>query len=258
MLKNENKYIYGENEQQPSHTMLQQQLSFLNNKNIDHVYIADGNSTDDSKVEYTCFPLHSHPNITVFQQQEFNENLTLNQLIQIARKDGHKWLLNLDGDEILEDSSLQFLKQFTESHDETQDHTVRFNYINLWRSRKRFRVDKWFNAEAGKFFSLTDRLCSIGSSFNNHHFSFNENSYDGGNIYYANKKILHYAWVNWKSVTDKYARFINLEMDHNKTNLDEAEKMYREILNEEGIVLQSCFDEWAEEYRTGVIQYAET
>ena len=44
MLKNENRYIYGENDIKPNKTMLEEQLDFL--KFSEKVYILDGGSTD--------------------------------------------------------------------------------------------------------------------------------------------------------------------------------------------------------------------
>lgn len=253
MLRNENRYIYGENDEKPEFTMLQQQFKFLESF-VDHIIIADGNSTDGSRQEYINF--NRTTDISIFQQPMFDENLIMNQLLDAARNYGTKWVLSLDGDEILEDSAIYLLRQFMDSHDANHDHTVRFNYINLWRSRKNYRVDKWHNTEAGKFFSLTERLCSIGSSWNNHHFSFNSNHYDGGNIYFSNKKLLHYAWVDWNHILKKHDIGINLEMEHNNKTFEESCEIYKEILNEEGIILQPCLPEWAEEYRTGKIRYA--
>lgn len=253
MLKNEHKYVYGENDKKPEFTMLQQQLRFLESF-VDHIVISDGGSYDGSRYEYIHFDRKK--DITILRQPEpFDENIILNQMLNFCREKKFKWILYLDGDEILEDSARKFIRQFMDDHDYKQEHTVRFNYINLWRSRNLYRFDKWYNSEAGKLFSLTDNLHSIGTPWNNHHFSFNENRYDGGNIYFSEKKILHYAWVDWKHILKKNMRNIDLEMEIYGKTYQQAVLAYKDTLDETGIILQPCLPEWAEEYRTGKIKY---
>lgn len=240
MLKNENRYIYGENDIKPNKTMLEEQLDFL--KFSEKVYILDGGSTDGSLDIYK-----KYDNTVVYNQNfPYNENKCLNFLLEKVKSNKHKYMLYLDGDEILEKSSIEYIIDFLSSNDKSEYFTIRFNYINLWRSRLKYRKDKWYNSESGKFFSVKPNLISYGTEFNNHYFVYGKN-FDFGDIYYSGKRVIHYAWVDWNHILKKYNKCVENEIKYNKTSFKEASEMYKIILDESDIILEDVDKEWFNE-----------
>lgn len=233
MLKNENKYVYGPGDQKPEHTMLEQVLNHLHF--CEHIIIADGMSDDGSDEVYKRYK-----NVKVFQQETpFNENNILNSLLDYARKyTDSKWVLYLDGDEILENLAILYIKKFIKFNDPAIKHTVRFGYMNLWRSRTKYRTDKFHDQLSGKFFSLHHDLKSFGSAYNNHHFAFGTID-NFGNIYNSKTYVVHYAWVDWNHIDKKYKQCVWMETELNKKDTTEAENICKVILDEEGIRLNT-------------------
>lgn len=252
LLKNENRYIYGIKDRKPEFTMLQQQMMFLKSF-VQNVYIMDGDSKDESMMVYNHYRKNGLiKRISV--SSDFDEAGHLELLKNQAFEDKNKWLLYLDGDEILEDSARNFIRNYCNSYNHNVNQTVRFIYANLWRSRNKYRLDKWYGMEAGKLFSLTKDLKSYGTEFNNHWFGFRTPN-DFGNVYQTNLHVLHYAWVDWENVRKKYEKCVNYEMMYNNTPIEKAKEDFKVILDEEGIVLKPCEHNWSEEFRSGTIKY---
>ena len=160
----------------------------------------------------------------------------------------------LDGDEILEDNARSYIRLLMKNLPGESPTTVRFKYINLWRSRKVFRFDKWYAGEAGKLFRVTKDLTSYGTAFNNHHYAYSKPD-DFGIVLSPDLNILHYAWVDWEHQVRKVERYAKIEHEKNGTPIEVARIMFNEILDERGIKMSMVFKDWQEEYRSGKIQY---
>ncbi len=262
-LKNENKFVYGPNDMKPSVTMLEQQLMFLESF-VDSVYILDDKSTDESVEVYKKYHKRGLVKYWETTGNEFNEQQYCARLLEFVKFNNHEWMLYLDGDEVLEDDARKWISKYfiNEEYGENFRITVRFNYINLWRSRKQYRVDQWYNMESGKLFHVTPDLISFGTAFNDHFYAYqsppdksSESVFDFGNVVHTDLKIIHYAWVDWEHQLKKVQRNIKFEMENKLISYEEAEKIYGVILDEEGIVLKDVESKWQEEFRTGRIFY---
>jgi hypothetical protein len=259
-LKNENKFVYNsDSELCPSITMLEQQLQFLESF-VDAVYILDDKSTDGSQEIYKKY--HERGLIKYWETtgSEFNEQQYCARLLEFVKFNNHEWMLYLDGDEVLDDSSRYWINNFiNKPHAYDCRITVRFNYINLWRSRKRYRSDKWYFGDAGKLFHVTKDLTSYGEAFNNHFYAYpdidDSNKISFGNIIVPGIKILHYAWVDWNHQIRKVEKNIKWEIECNNKTLEEAKVIYECVLDEEGIVLVDVDYKWQREYIDGIICY---
>lgn len=265
MLKNENKYVYGEKDKKPSVTMLEQQMMFLKSF-VDNVYIMDDLSDDGSMDIYKKYQNMGLVKEIISTNGEFDENKHYNTLCDMVKSDEeNKWMLYLDGDEILIDESRKYIRDLVEDKINLAELfndkqyldkiIVRFRYINLWRSRKQYRYDKFYGGETGKLFRVHKTLKSYGKKFNEHHFAYEAPDDFGRIILLMDHFILHYAWVDWNHMIRKVDRNAVIEYKYNGTNIDEAKKHYMMTLDETDIRYRNCVKAWAEEYRTGKISY---
>lgn len=252
MLKNEDRYVYGDGDVKPTHTMIRQYLEHLRSF-VDGVFIWDDFSTDESIKVYAEYKRLGFIKY-IIQDKRIDQNETLTFLTKKALEAEYDWLLCLDCDEILEDSARKFIRDFTNTHDYKDEYSVRFNYVNLWRSRKRYRTDRWYNSDTTKFFSLTDRLVSLGTSYNNHHFVFGEEG-NFGRIVRSHLKILHYAWVDWSFLLAKVESYTQREMYYKQCTRKDAEWEFICVTDEVNATFETVKPEWQEEFRSGVIRY---
>ena len=256
-LKNDNRYVHGFGELRPKYTMLEQNLLSLRSF-VDGVYIFDDNSNDGS---WDVYARYVRKGLILDWKVHDNkdQNKTLNELIAIARENNHHWIVNPDGDEIFDDDARAFMVWCARNYDHDRNHCIRFNYINLWRSRKKYRTDKWYLSETGKFMSLTPELVSLGSMFNDHHFMFRKPNGDTnfGTIENSEYNILHYAWVDWEFLSRKVDRYIRREIEHRNIPRQEAEKMFSVCMDEEGARFSDVDLRWCEEFRSGNISYSD-
>lgn len=239
MLKNENKYVYGVDDQKPPYTMLEQLMDHVTSF-CERVYVAD-DSNDGSAAVYARYP----EVVGKYRQPKpYDENKNLNMLLDRVRDNpANKWVLYLDGDEILENYGIDWIARLTEIVQSDTKCTVRFTYANLWRSRRRYRVDKLTGQSAGKLFTVHPDLRSFGSSYNDHHFSYGSLG-NFGEVVETDLHIIHYGWVDWNHIIMKHARAIRYETELNGRSLAEAEAMHAMLLDEVGLVLRYCREDW--------------
>lgn len=244
MLRNENKLVHGQGDAPPPFTMLRQQLEHL--QFCRRVYVLDGMSTDGSRDVYREFS-----NVSVIDQPDrFDENVFLNMLLgKLKEENLCGWMLNLDGDELLEEEGVNWLRSFASEPHAEPHITVRFNYVNLWRSRRWYRTDARYGMEAGKVFRVSSNLWSFGTKINDHHFAYGRPA-NFGRIVQSEKKILHFAWVDWDHMLRKVERVVGVERDLGILT-PEREADYRSCLDERGIVTAECPPHWLPEYRHG-------
>jgi glycosyltransferase involved in cell wall biosynthesis len=257
MLKNENRFILHEDRSKPKYTMLEQNFRRLRSM-VDAVYIVDNGSTDGSRDIYDKYEkdgliqfVHYNDNYV-----DFDDVRDRKILLEAAVADKHKWILVVDGDEIYEDRMDYWIKDFCSSNSHNGLHSVMFNYVNFWRSRDNYRVDKWNDSWFFRLFSSTF-LDVVGEKLHQYRFLFR--SFNGlhsvGNVLRSDIKCLHYGWADWDHRLKKTKQYIDLDMQYNNLSFDHASKKYVVYTDESGIVLSRGRSEWSSEFRTGSIDY---
>lgn len=258
MLKNENRYILNDDGTKPQYTMLEQNLRRLS-QIVEEVYIVDGCSTDGSQIVYEKYYDTLIKYVKFHDKDEKFNEMYRKQLLDKAKERGMKWLMVVDGDEIYEDKATEYIHKFCAENNHLEPHTVKFHYVNFWRSRLKYRTDKWSTSWFQRLFSINDQLSMIGSQQHDYAFVYmrNEGSreHHRGKITEAPVKCLHYGWADWQHRTLKTQRYINYHAEVYHTSVDEAKNAFVADLDERGITFASAEKHWGSEFRTGKFDY---
>jgi glycosyltransferase involved in cell wall biosynthesis len=255
MLKDENRYILHEDGSKPQYTMLEQNLRRLKSL-VGEVYIVDNASTDGSHEVYNKYK-DSLINYIRYNDKnmEFDDVRDRKILLDKAKERNMKWLLVIDGDEIYEDATDDYLHSFCKSNSPYTHHVLKFLYVNFWRGRTRFRTDAWNASWFPRLFSINN-LVMRGTALHNYSFRFQSGSnISEGNVQHAPVKCLHYGWADWEHRRLKTMRYMQRDMEVNNRTYDEVKRMYSRDLDEDGLKLELGHPEWASEFRDGKIDY---
>lgn len=244
MLKNENRLIFNDKfDKKPKYSMLEQCLDCVN-KIADEIIIVDNNSDDNSDFIYSKYKkiIHIKKNI----ETNFSDFRDRDYLISEAKKRNGDWFLMVDGDEVFEDSAINWIKSFSNNkNNENKNIRVNFKYINLWRSRKKFRIDKWNSSKFFRLWSLKN-LKIIGEDLHCYDLTFDKNIVDITSPYL----VIHYGWADWQFRINKSFRYGEQHSKIHNISLFNANKYYVDSdLNENGIILQDVDKNWLEEFK---------
>lgn len=244
MLKNENRFIFNDKyDKKPKYSMLEQCLDCVS-KIADEIIIVDNNSDDNSDVVYKKYKKITH--IKKNDEKNFSDFRDRSYLISEAKKRNGDWFLMVDGDEVFEDSAINWIKMFSnDNRNQNKNIRVNFKYINLWRSRRKFRIDKWNSSKFFRLWSLKN-LKIIGGDLHSYDITFDKNIIDINSPYV----VIHYGWADWQSRINKSFRYGKDHSNIHNIDLFEANKYYvRSDLDEDGIILQNVNIDWLEEFR---------
>lgn len=245
MLKNENRFIFNEKyEKKPNKTMLEQCLDRVSQIS-DFIIVVDNGSDDGSLDVYKKYDkiilVKNNKNLS------FSDYRDRKYLINEAKKTESKWMMMIDGDEVFEDRAVEWIREFAEkNYNPDKNIRVWFKYINLWRFRTKYRVDKWNSSKFSRMWTL-DGLKINGADLHSYDITFeNENITD----YTSPFNVIHYGWADWKHRVDKSFRYAVQHAIQHKINLYESSRYYvKEDLSESEIVLNDVDPEWLEEFR---------
>lgn len=257
MLKDENRFILNEDGTKcnPPMTMLEQNIRSLN-KYVDEIYIVDNGSTDGSDSVYEKYK-YDNGNGRIVYLHKNDPNLPFDDvrdrkiMLNKAKERGMKWLLVVDGDEIYEDRSVEWIKNYCRNEDLSINHIVSFHYINFWRSRTKYRVDKWFTSYFMRLFSVNNLILS-GTAL--HNYSFNHGG-SNSKIVKCPYECLHYGWADWEHRVRKTQRYISRDMEVNRISYEHAKSKYSNDIDENGIRFEQANKEWGSEFANGIIDY---
>jgi glycosyltransferase involved in cell wall biosynthesis len=244
MLKNENRFILNEDGSPPPYTMLGQCLRRLESL-VGHILVVDNGSTDCSRGLYQRYVdnvVYNDPNLP------FDDVRDRRRLLAMAKNTGAKWMLVVDGDEVLEDKATDYIHSLVEVYDEmenTDNIAVHFEYINLWRSRTRYRTDAWSNIWFPRLFT-TNRLELDGTALHNYHFRFSSGKTQ---MLRPDVKVLHYGWADWQHRLAKRQRYIKRHAELHGMSIEQATPIYNPEIDETGLTLAIAKPEWNEEFR---------
>src|SRR3990167_2821718 len=160
MLKNENRLIPYLNKRNPPYTMLEQCLSKVA-EIADGIIIIDNGSTDGSQEVYNRFANKILEIKYNLPDLKFNDIRDRSWLLEKASETKAKFMLQVDGDEVHEDAGIKWIKDYAENN--ASPVQILFPFINLWRSRDRYRTDKWNNSKQPRMWYLPDLRINGGS-----------------------------------------------------------------------------------------------
>lgn len=246
MLKDENRYIPHADGSLPPYTMLEQCLRRVRSI-AGQMFIVDNGSTDGSKAVY-----QKYADIVSYKPADrpFDDVRDRKHLLAMAQANGAKWMLVVDGDEVLEDKATDYIHSLVEVYDEmenTDNIVVFFEYINLWRSRKRYRTDAWSGDRYARLFTLKN-LELVGTPLHDYTFRHTEGKTQ---IHRPDIKVLHYGWADWNHRLAKRDRYIKRHAELHNMTIEQAEPHYNAEINEVGLTLATAKPEWNAEFRTG-------
>lgn len=254
MLKNENRYILNEDGSKPQYTMLEQVIRRLKSI-VEEVYIVDNGSTDGSREVYDKYKdvlikyiVYNDPDLP------FDDVRDRKILFEKAKERGMKWMLVVDGDEVYEDKATEWIHQFCQQ-DPHAHLNAKFHYVNIWRGRKKYRVDAWHNSWFARLYSIHN-LVLFGDPLHSYHFRYAlGNGMSLGQQVEAPVKCLHYGWADWDHRVKKTERYMRRDMELTGISYSQAQEKYSQDTNERGIRLRDADPNWASEFRNGVIDY---
>lgn len=251
MLKNENRFIFNKNfEEKPKFSMLEQCLNRVS-EIADYIIIVDNDSTDGSRDIYEKYEKIIH--VKYNKNLNFSDFRDRDYIINEAKKTDAKWMIMVDGDEVFEDNSVSWIKNFAQDNKNLKENTrVWFKYINLWRSRTKYREDKWNSSKFARMFSLNN-LKINGEELHSYDITFSTPEIADIISPY---KIIHYGWADWEHRIEKSFRYaitsMGLSQDSKIKNTDlyESNIYYvKEDLDEENIILKNVDTSWLKEFK---------
>lgn len=257
MLKNENRFICHEDGRKPKYTMLEQCLRRIS-LIVEEVYIVDGNSSDGSKDIYEKYKGELITFIRYHDATEKFDEMYRGEMMLKAQERGMKWMIVLDGDEVYEDGATKWIHNFCDNTDNNELVVAKFHYINFWRSRTKYRTDKWSTSYFKRLFAVNKDLVMIGGKLHNYAFVYRGpkvNSTVEGRVVTAPVKCLHYGWADWEHRKAKTQRYINYHAEVYKIPLQKAAQIYASDIDEQGIKFENANPSWASEFRVGEIDY---
>jgi hypothetical protein len=245
MLKNENRFIYNCNyEQKPKLSMIQQCLNRVSDI-ADYIIIVDNDSDDGSKDIYKDYEKIIH--IKYNKDLNFSDFRDRKYLIDEGKKTDAKWFMMIDGDEVFEDNSVEWIKKFCNDDKNLSRNTrIWFKYVNLWRGRKKYRIDKWNSSKFARIWTL-EELKINGEDLHSYDVTFNSPEIID---ILSPCKIIHYGWADWHHRVEKSFRYGEQHSKIKNLSLYNSNSYYvKEDLNEEGIVLKDVETNWLEEFK---------
>lgn len=256
MLRDENRLIKHEDGTLPNPpiTMLEQCLRRLRSL-VDAIYIVDNGSIDGSHEVYERFSdiikyVRYHP-----RNIPFDDCRDRKILLEEVKKDSMDWVICIDGDEVYEDAMDDYVKTFCATHSPLDHYALKFHYINLWRGRMRYRIDKWNNSWYFRMFSVPD-LEIIGTPLHNYNFEFvRVRTIIPKKIIESPMKCLHYGWADWTKRLEKEQRYIFGDMEISGISVEESRKKYYIGIDEDGLKVALADPKWCEEFRSMKIGY---
>jgi glycosyltransferase involved in cell wall biosynthesis len=173
---------------------------------VDEIVIVDNSSTDGTLQEYKKFPKI----VTVKKTKRFHEGRDKILAHDLAKKRNPDWIIWVDGDEIFESNTTRddFLKYLNNP----KINLVKFRMYNFWFSKKRFRVDGFWQ----RYNSQPQRQMWRNTS--NAYFR-NLKFHNGGimgiksGTITSHIRIKHYGFIHKKQIRTKYKTYNKLKTD---------------------------------------------
>lgn len=226
-------------------------------RTVDDVCFLDDYSSDGTVQEIES--LRSVKNLrgrihllTKIKREPRNEPLDRNRLLQFARSLGGTHFLVIDSDELLT-SNLQLQELLNICSRLNPGDSVQLQWIQLWRSTDKFRVDKGIWGENYKTFLFADDQSSFYKSDFIH--TPRVPNLNGKQLRIKGPRfgVLHFQFSNWDSVVLKHYWYKALErIRRPERSIEVINKRYNSSLNEDGIELANCPSDWIEGFEPGI------
>jgi hypothetical protein len=213
-------------------------LSYLS-KFCDQIIIADQMSTDGSIKIYKNFP-----KVKVIENQEkFHSNKVRWRLLDEARKiDGDNIFIFLDADEFI--SPLFFEKELKEIiENEDKGLILQFKWINLWKDKKEYRSDRYWNKLKKPAIFIDDRKSDyIRNEVINDHTS--RVPYCSRKIQIKKYPIIHTEYLYWKKSQIKQSWYMCSELIKSPKKYKKINYKYRDTKNSRKVETTETKEEW--------------
>ena len=252
MTKNENYLRVGDDLWKPKHdlSMIEQYLFDIQHY-VDGVVVVYNKKSNDGKYQKSDGTLEilqtakvvKKIHINPMDQLNFDGSRDRQILFDMAKEFDPEFFFTIDADEIACDQIVNWLPH---AFNDRNTNLWYFKEINLWRSRIKYRTDKWNNSWFPRLFRNVPGIKSwkddpSKSGIHEHRVPYHIPGQVGR---CQEVGILHFAWVNWKDRVEKTERYIRHEMVIRKASYEEVAALYVNDTDETGLQLGDVSKEW--------------
>lgn len=249
MTKNEHHQKIGDDGWAPSHnlSMIEQWLFDIshyvdgivvvyNRKDNNDQYQRSDGTLEILQNSEMILDLHINP----MDQLDFNGARDRQILFEMAKRYNPFWYYTLDADEIATDNVKVVFPKLMAQKDVN---VWNFKEINLWRSRKQYRTDKWNNSWFPRLFRNVPGIVDWKNTAPIHEHRIPP-VVPGERANCETVGILHHAWVDWADRTEKTNRYIRFEHEKGLGTMEQLQAKYANDLDETGLKVAKVKKSW--------------